>query len=318
MEDVERLDGSGKRFLVVASRFNEYLTDRLVEGAREELLARGVREDGIRVIRVPGAFEIPYALSRFWDPARYDAAVVLGCIIRGQTHHHEIIAQEVARGAGALARERGIPLGFGVVIAETPEQAAARCTGADDHRGRAAARAALELLALEVPGAASREVEAPAQTPSGGHPSQAARGGRSRRRRSRELALQAIYQIDLLGSQAREQALAPVLEEAHPKVREFALRLVDGCVTHWAEIDEQIRSVSEHWRLERIGAVDRTILRIGIYELLHGPDVPPRAVLDEAVELAKAYGGKDSGAFVNGLLDRIYHRSASREAALPV
>ena len=126
------------------------------------------------------------------------------------------------------------------------------------------------------------------------------------RRKGREAALQMLYQMDLSGASA-EQAIAtfwPALG-ATREGEEFANELVRGVEQETARIDETIRKVSQHWRLERMARVDRNILRLGTYELLAMPDVPSRVTLNEAVELAKKFGDEASPGFVNGLLDRI-------------
>jgi N utilization substance protein B len=126
------------------------------------------------------------------------------------------------------------------------------------------------------------------------------------RRRAREAALQILYCVDVAGhTVARAEAqhwehLASSIEG-----REFARELVEGYEGHAEAIDAMIRKVSEHWRLERMPRVDRNILRLAAYELMFLPDVPRKVTLNEAVELAKRYGGEGSAGFVNGVLDRI-------------
>ncbi|MEM6958257.1 MAG: transcription antitermination factor NusB [Myxococcota bacterium] len=126
------------------------------------------------------------------------------------------------------------------------------------------------------------------------------------RRRGREAALQMLYQVDLSGCSA-SQAIAtfwPTLGAGRDG-EEFANELVRGVVEHLDAIDDRIRSVSHHWRLERMARVDRNVLRLATHEILHREDVPPRVTLNEAVELAKRFGSEGSGRFVNGILDRI-------------
>lgn len=133
----------------------------------------------------------------------------------------------------------------------------------------------------------------------------------TRRSRSREAALQALYQFDLnpgsdlgLGRQsAEEQAAAGLTEQA-----ELTEQLVGGVLDKLQSLDLQIEAAAEHWSLRRMAAIDRNILRLGAYELLH-TDTPPRVAIDEAIELAKRYGSGQSAAFVNGILDRLMHRA---------
>ncbi|MCS7182560.1 MAG: transcription antitermination factor NusB [Thermoanaerobaculum sp.] len=131
------------------------------------------------------------------------------------------------------------------------------------------------------------------------------------RRRGRELALQMLYQHELSGASLEEMTQRfEELEQAPPQAREFALTLVRGVMAHQQAIDRQVAEQAEHWRLDRMAAVDRNILRLAIFELLYQPDTPPAVVIDEAVELAKRYGSEQSGPFVNGVLDGFVHRQA--------
>lgn len=129
------------------------------------------------------------------------------------------------------------------------------------------------------------------------------------RRRGRELAMQMLFQHELSGATVEEMASRfEDLEKAPPPAREFALSLVRGVMAHLGEIDEQVARQAEHWRLERMAAVDRNILRVALYELMFTPETPPAVVIDEAVELAKRFGSEHSGPFVNGVLDGFLHR----------
>ncbi|HEX2678598.1 MAG TPA: transcription antitermination factor NusB [Polyangiales bacterium] len=134
------------------------------------------------------------------------------------------------------------------------------------------------------------------------------------RRKAREAAVQMLYQMDVAGVDA-ERAIELFWENlgAPAEEREFADSLVRGCGARRDQIDDKIRSVSKHWRLERMSRVDRNIIRLGAYELLYVDDVPGRVTLNEAVELAKRFGNEESPAFVNGVLDRIAEESAKRD-----
>lgn len=131
------------------------------------------------------------------------------------------------------------------------------------------------------------------------------------RRKARELALQVLFQMDLTGC-SLDKAWADGLERESPPegVREFAWRLCSGVGEHLAELDAEIARRAREWSLERLAAVDRTILRMGIWELLHAPDVPHNVVANEAVELAKAYSTAESGRFVNGILGAMIRERA--------
>ena len=143
-----RLRAPGRRLAIVASRFHEAITVRLVEGARAVLLDHGVRAGDVRVVWVPGAFELPQAAARLARSGGVDALVCVGCVIRGETPHFDYVAGEAARGISEVGRSTGVPTTFGVITAETQAQAEARAGGAVGNRGAEAALAALELLAL--------------------------------------------------------------------------------------------------------------------------------------------------------------------------
>ncbi len=130
------------------------------------------------------------------------------------------------------------------------------------------------------------------------------------RRDARELALQVLFQV---GFGADRMAVLGGFWQEHnasPSLQAYAEQLVTRVFAHWEEIDEMIGRYAEHWALDRIALVDRNILRVSICELLYFKEVPPQVVIDEAIEIAKKYGSENSGAFVNGLLDRV-HREAS-------
>jgi N utilization substance protein B len=132
------------------------------------------------------------------------------------------------------------------------------------------------------------------------------------RRRARELALQMLYQFELTA--ASPEAMHADFDEwqnAGEAQRDFADALLRGTVARLAEIDDELRHQTTHWRLERLAAVDRNILRLAMYELIYEQDTPPAVVIDEAIEIAKKYGAKDSGRFVNGVLDGFLKRRAA-------
>lgn len=129
------------------------------------------------------------------------------------------------------------------------------------------------------------------------------------RRKAREIALQVLYQIDTTGMDPLEALdLFWLNFDAPVSAREFAVTLVTGTMEHVAEIDALIRECSDHWSLDRMARVDKNILRMAIYELLHLHEIPPRATLNEAIDIGKIYGSENSGAFVNGILDAFYSR----------
>lgn len=137
----------------------------------------------------------------------------------------------------------------------------------------------------------------------------------TRRSRAREVALQLLFQRDL-NPRADEAALKRFASERlrDEELLRFCVTLFDGVLANQARIDEQLTAAAENWRLPRMAAVDRNVLRLGGFELLCSQETPARVALDEAIELARRYGSADSPAFVNGILDRIHQTAAGRTA----
>jgi 6,7-dimethyl-8-ribityllumazine synthase len=136
------------RIAIVASRFNDFVTDRLLAGAESVLREQGLAADDIDVLRVPGAFEIPMAAQRAAEAGRVAAVVCLGCLIRGATPHFEYIASACAHGITAAAAATGVPMSFGVLTTNSVEEALERAAPGDANKGREAALAALEMARL--------------------------------------------------------------------------------------------------------------------------------------------------------------------------
>ena len=136
------------RIAVVAARFNELVVGKLLEGALACLSAHGVAEDDVDVAWTPGAFEIPLVAQRLASSGDYDAVICLGAVIRGDTAHFELVAEETARGIGEVSRATGVPVIFEVLATEDLAQAEARAGGAHGNKGWEAAQAALEMAAL--------------------------------------------------------------------------------------------------------------------------------------------------------------------------
>lgn len=142
-------EGEGLRIAVVSTRWNDHIVDRLVDGALDVLRDCAVADNDITLVRVPGAFELPLICDRLADSDDYDAIIALGAVIRGETPHFDYVAGECARGLSKTALEYGVPVAFGVITADTPEQAVARSGGDDDHnKGVEAASAAIEMATL--------------------------------------------------------------------------------------------------------------------------------------------------------------------------
>ena len=143
-----RLNAEGFRFAIVASRWNEFISGRLVEGALDALERLGVKDGRVAVYRVPGAFEIPLLALRLAQSRKFDAIICLGTIIRGQTPHFDYIANEVARGISQAGLESGLPVVFGIVTADTVDQAIDRAGVKLGNKGFEAAMTAVELANL--------------------------------------------------------------------------------------------------------------------------------------------------------------------------
>jgi 6,7-dimethyl-8-ribityllumazine synthase len=142
------LKGQGFRFAIVASRWNDFISSRLVDGALDALERLGADEKQVEVFKVPGAFEIPLLALRLAESEKFDAIICLGTIIRGQTPHFEYIAGEVTRGIGEAGLQTGIPVVFGVVTADTVDQAIDRAGVKLGNKGFEAATTAVELVNL--------------------------------------------------------------------------------------------------------------------------------------------------------------------------
>lgn len=153
------LNARGKKFALVVSRFNSFITERLLNGALLALRHAGVEKDDIEVVRVPGAFEIPAAARSLAESGKFDGVICLGCLLRGGTLHYEVIANEVTRGVGQSSQETGVPHGFGVLTCDTLEQAIDRAGLKQGNKGYEAAMAAIEMVNLKL----SREKAATAK-----------------------------------------------------------------------------------------------------------------------------------------------------------
>ena len=139
---------TGARFAILASRWNPRITDALVEGARNALLAHGMASDDVHVVRVPGAWELPVAAAVLAASQRYSALVALGCVVRGDTRHYEQVADECAHGLMRVALDHRLAIANGVLAVEKHADAEARAGGVHGNKGEEAALAALEMAHL--------------------------------------------------------------------------------------------------------------------------------------------------------------------------
>ena len=142
------LNGSGRRFAIVVTRFNSLITEQLVTGATDCLLRHGVQDGDIDLFRVPGAWELPTAVARVAEVKKYDGIVALGCVIRGGTPHFEYVAGEATRGLGAIARTSRVPISLGVLTTDTVDQALERAGTKAGNKGWDAALSVLEMSGL--------------------------------------------------------------------------------------------------------------------------------------------------------------------------
>ncbi len=140
--------GKGLKFGVVVSRFKEFITKKLLEGAQDALLRHGVGEDDIDIAWVPGSFEIPLVAKKLAQTKRYDAIICLGAVVRGATPHFEYIAAEVTKGIAKVGLETGLPVSYGVITADTLEQAIERAGTKAGNKGFDAAVDAIEMVNL--------------------------------------------------------------------------------------------------------------------------------------------------------------------------
>ncbi len=143
-----KLDASGLKTAVIASRFNDFITTKLIEGAVDCLVRHGCAQKDITVIRVPGSFEIPIAAARAAGSGKFDAVICLGALIRGQTPHFDYIASEVTKGIAQVSLDTGVPVAFGVITADTQEQAVDRAGAKAGNKGFEAAQSAIEMADL--------------------------------------------------------------------------------------------------------------------------------------------------------------------------
>lgn len=141
-------DGAGKRFAIVVSRFNEFITSKLLGGAEDGLVRHGVADDAITVIWAPGAWEIPVICKKLAESGKYDVVIALGCVIRGGTAHFDYVAGEAAKGVANAAMTTGVPVIFGVLTTDTIEQAIERAGTKHGNKGFEAAMAALEMATI--------------------------------------------------------------------------------------------------------------------------------------------------------------------------
>ena len=142
------LQAAGKKFGIIVSRFNSFVSERLLEGALDTLVRSGAEDGAVDVVRVPGAFEIPMMAQKMAKSGSYDAIICLGAVIRGATSHYDLVANEAAKGIAQVGMDTGVPAIFGVLTTDTIEQAIERAGSKAGNKGSEAALAAIEMINL--------------------------------------------------------------------------------------------------------------------------------------------------------------------------
>lgn len=142
------LKAEGKRFGLIVSRFNDFFTEKLLEGALDCLNRHGCKDEDIKIVRVPGSFEIPYAAKKMAESKKYDAIVAIGAVVRGATPHFDFVANEVTKGVANVSLSTGVPVIYGVITTDTLEQAIERAGTKAGNKGWNAALSAIEMANL--------------------------------------------------------------------------------------------------------------------------------------------------------------------------
>lgn len=140
-----KLDAKGLKFGVIVSRFNDFISARLLEGCMDTLVRHNADEKDITVVKVPGCFEVPIATKKLAASEKYDALIALGAVIRGSTPHFDYVAAEVSKGVSSVMLDTGVPVAFGIITTDTIEQAVERAGAKSGNKGSAAAMSAIEM-----------------------------------------------------------------------------------------------------------------------------------------------------------------------------
>lgn len=143
-----QLNAEGKKFAIVVSRFNEFITNKLIGGAEDMLKRHGVADDNISVVWVPGAFEIPATAQKISESGKFDAIICLGCVIKGATPHFDYVSAEVSKGVASVGMQSKVPVIFGVLTTDNIEQAVERAGTKSGNKGSDAAMSAIEMVSL--------------------------------------------------------------------------------------------------------------------------------------------------------------------------
>ena len=271
------LNGSGLKVAIAVARFNEVVTDKLLEGAVRQLELLGVADKDITVVHVPGAFELPGVCRRLADSGKYSAVMALGAVIRGECFYRRNRKHRCRRQAPRDSwnfnhRHRG------------PGNEPCRPQGRQPR---------LQL------GIYRRRNGKPLQD----HLITSDSIMKVSYRPARVFAMQLLYAMEITGQTAGE-ALPGVLESQplHAEQKKYGMKLVDLVQAHREELDENIKAAAAHWELDRMASLDRIVLRIAMVELSYIPEIPMKVAISEAVQIAAKYSTDNSDSFVNGLL----------------
>ena len=284
------LSAEGFRFAIVVSRFNSFVTEPLLDGALKALAQSGADMNQVDIVRVPGAWELPIAARAIVAAKKPDAIICLGAVIRGDTPHFDYVAREAARGIADASAQYRRPDS----IRRFDDQ-----YGGTSHRprGRQGRQQGFRCCAD-----GNRDGQSGQKT---------AGTSLMARHKGRQHALQLLFQWDLRRTPLDEilrgyydSLLVSEDTVAQPRPDPFAENLLRGTIDELAGIDERIARNAAHWRLDRMPAVDRNILRLAVYEMLR-TDTPPAVIIDEALELARRFSGEESVHFINGVLDAV-------------
>ena len=313
-------DGKGARILIVEARFYDDIADALLAGAMKALQGSAAPRSTASACRARWKFR-PRSRSRSMPrsagAAPYDGAVALGCVIRGETIHFEIVSHQSARGLMELSVARRLPIGNGIITVDTEAQAWARARMEEQDKGGDAARAALALIALKRRLRESAEMAA-RRTERGAQGQQARRGAARRRagalsdgsRRHRHQRNHGRVRKPLARRRGRGRAIPAGGSGLFPRHRRRR-----GARAEHGSTRRSTRRCTRGWPLKRIEAVLRAVLRAGAYELACRPDVPARVVMSEYVDVAGAFVDEDETGMVNAVLDQLAHQLRAAEFA---
>lgn len=297
--DALDVNASGMRVAIVAARFNDDVVGPLLDCAVETLRNAGASDRDVVVHRVPGAFELPLAARLLARTGNFDGIVALGAVIRGETPHFDFVCNEAARGINDVSLEFELPVGFGVITALSDEQAMARAGGAVGNKGEEATRAVIEMIAL------ARTLKKMSGSPSDKKALDAKRAHVRARSRARRLAMQGLYQWQLTEQPVQDIMAQQKLGNEYPTVDPEHYRLLIRTATKERERLDELLSPALNIPEDQLDPIERAVMWCAIIEFEQCMDVPYRVVINEAVEVAKRFGGTDGHRFVNGVLDRL-------------